>query len=346
MRATKCAAERITRRPLLLVVICTILFAVVCVPRAAASGDAPQWMHTLVGVTLPSYDEKTDAVLLYYERNVIVLSADKIKTHVREAYKILRPEGREHGTVSVSFNPSRKITSLHGWCIPAQGKDYEVKDKDAVDFAVPAEGGYLIQDTRYRILRIPAPDPGNIIGYEYEVEEQPFFLQNSWDFQNIDPVRESHYSLQLPSGWSFKVSWLAHPEIKPDEKNGNVLQWAISDVKGIRPEPDMPPLEGVAGQMIVSFFPSGGTSLKNEFASWEGMGGWYANLVSTRMEASEPIKREVNGFNGRENSNAAQDAGHRWISATRYSLCRDFAGHRWLATPFRFGCFLAPVRRL
>ena len=102
------------------------------VPRAAAS-DAPQWMHALVGVTLPSYDEKTDAVLLYSETNVTVLSVDKIRMHVREAYKILRPEGRKHGTVAVYFNPQRKITSLHGWCIPAQGKDYEVKEKDAID---------------------------------------------------------------------------------------------------------------------------------------------------------------------------------------------------------------------
>ena len=181
---------------------------------------------------------------------------------MREAYKILRPEGREHGTVDVYFNPNRKIKSLHGWCIPAQGKDYEVKDKDAIDFAAPAEGGYLIEDIKYRMLRIPAPDPGNIVGYEYEVEEQPFWLQDIWDFQGIDPVRESHYSLQLPPGWVFKASWLSHPEVKPDEGKGNVLQWAVSDVKGIRHEPDMPPLEGVAGQMVVSFFPSGGTAQK------------------------------------------------------------------------------------
>jgi uncharacterized protein DUF3857/transglutaminase superfamily protein len=262
------------------------------VPQAAAGGDAPQWMHALVGVTMPSHDEKTNAVLLYSETNVTVLSADRIKTHVREAYKILRPEGREHGTVVVYFNPNRKITNLHGWCIPAQGNDYEVKDKEAIDVAAPIEGGELISDVRYRILRIPAPDPGNIVGYEYEVEEQPFWLQNTWYFQETDPVRESHYSLQLPPEWVFKASWLAHAEVKPDEGKGNVLQWAVSDVKGIRTEPDMPPWRGVAGQMIVSFFPSG-EAQNNAFANWEGMGNWYGGLIKGRMEASEPIKQEV-----------------------------------------------------
>ena len=269
-----------------------VFCAGVMAPQAAASGDAPAWMHALVGASLPSYDEKTDAVLLYSETNVTILAVDRIRTHVREAYKILRPEGRQRGTVEVYFNPERKIASLRGWCIPAQGKDYEVKDKEAVEVAAPAEGGYLVDDTRYKILHIPAPDPGNIVGYEYEVEERPFWFQDVWSFQERDPVRESHYSLQLPQEWVFKASWLAHEEVKPDEA-GNVLQWKVVDVKGIRPEADMPPVPGLAGQMIVSFFPSGGTSQKNEFASWDGMGHWYGGLLSGRMDASDPIRQKV-----------------------------------------------------
>lgn len=295
MRKTKPLSNGLACRSAVSLPVRMLFIVTLMLARAHASNDAPQWMHALVGATLPSYDEKTNAVLLYSDTNVTVISADRIKTHVREAYKILRPEGRERGTVTVYFNPTRKITSIRGWCIPALGKDYEVRDKDSIDMAAPAEGGYLVTDTRFRILHIPAPDPGNIVGYEYEIEEQPFFLQYRWGFQQIDPVRESHYSLQLPAGWVFKSSWLSHPEIKPDERGG-VLQWAVADVKGILPEPDMPPLEGVAGQMIVSFFPSGGTALKNEFASWEGMGGWFGNLASGRMEASEGIKQKVSSL--------------------------------------------------
>ena len=106
-------------------------------PRAAASGDAPAWMHALVNVPLPAHDEKTDAILLYSETNVTVFSADKIKTQVREAYKILRPGGRQHGEVFVHFrSPGQRVTSLHGWCLPAQGKGYEVKDKDAIEISL------------------------------------------------------------------------------------------------------------------------------------------------------------------------------------------------------------------
>src|SRR5262249_38110719 len=58
-------------------------------PQSVA-GDAPSWMHALVNVPLPAHDEKTDAVLLYSETNVTVVSTEKIKTVKREAYKILR----------------------------------------------------------------------------------------------------------------------------------------------------------------------------------------------------------------------------------------------------------------
>jgi hypothetical protein len=253
-------------------------------------------MHALVNAPLPPHDEKTDAVLLYSETTVSVSPDHKIKTLVREAYKILRPTGRDHGTVAVFFNPRRKIASLHGWCIPAQGKDYEVKDKEATEVSLPKiEGSELISDVKVKLLQIPAPDPGNIVGYGYEVQEQPYVLQDSWDFQEESPVRESHYSLEIPSGWEYKATWLNYPEVKPIQAGNNQWQWVVSDVKAIRKEEDMPPVRGVAGQMILTFFPSGGPTT-DAFASWRDMGNWYQNLASGRRDASAPIKEKVNAL--------------------------------------------------
>ncbi len=270
-------------------------FAWLCLlwtPFRAAASDAPQWMHAQTSTTLPTYDDRTNAVLLYSETNVTVISTNKIKTTVREVYKILRPDGRSHGTVDVYFNPERKIKSFHGWCIPAQGKDYEVKDKDAIEVSSSADGGELVSDVKYRVLRIPAAEPGNIVGYEYEVEEQPFFLQDIWNFQEVDPVREGHYSLQLPSGWEFKTSWLNHPEVKPTEAGNNLWQWAINDVRGLRREPAMPPFRGVAGQMIITLFPPGGKAA-NGFAEWNDLGQWVNTVLAGRVEASAEVRQQV-----------------------------------------------------
>ncbi len=262
-----------------------------CVPLAFAGGD--EWMHSLVNAPLPAHDEKTDAVLLFSETNIKVDSTDRIRMQVREAYKILRPSGRDYGFAYVSFNSRSKVTSFHGWCIPAQGKDYEVKDKDGLEMSPPKiEGSELIQDVRLKALKIPAPEPGNVVGYEYEKEERPFALQSAWNFQREIPTREGRYLLQLPSGWEFKVSWLNYPEVKPTQVGDNQWQWVVSDLKAIRKEDYMPPMEGVAGRMIITFFPPGGTQ-QNSFSNWRQMGNWYLSLTSGRFDASPEIKAKV-----------------------------------------------------
>jgi hypothetical protein len=274
---------------LLCVVVC-----VMAVPRRAqAGGDAPAWMHTAASAPLPPHDEKTDALLLYSDTAVNVQSVDKIKTRVRMVYKILRPSGRDYGMAAVSFNPHRKISGLHGWCIPAQGKDYEVKDKEAVEVSLPKiAGSELISDVKEKLLQIPAPDPGSVVGYEYEEEEQPMVLQDVWMFQREIPAREQHYSLQLPPGWEYKASWINYSEIKPTPSGNNQWEWVINDVRAIRKEAEMPPIYGVAGQLVVSFFPAGGASA-NGFNSWQQMGSWYLNLTNGRRDASPQITQQV-----------------------------------------------------
>src|SRR5580692_6804601 len=137
-----------------------VLLCMALAPGAARAADAPQWMHALVNVPLPPHDERTDAVLLYYEEILNVQSNGKIKTIERRAYKILRPGGRERGTIYASYDSETRITGLRGWCIPALGKDYEVKDKDVLETSLSVLNGELASDSRLKILRIPAPDPG------------------------------------------------------------------------------------------------------------------------------------------------------------------------------------------
>ena len=275
------------------------------VPRSAA-GDAPGWMHALVNAPLPAHDEKTDAVLLYSERIVMVQSADKFKITVREAYKILRPGGREYGAVAVSYNSHSKITGLRGWCIPARGKDYEVKDKEAIEISLPKiDGSELVSDVKDKLLRIPAAEVGNIVGYEYEEELQPLVLQDVWHFQEASPVREAHYTLQLPAGWEYKATWMNYPEAKPAQ-SGNQSQWFVSDIKGIKREDSMPPWQGVAGQMIVSFFPPGGSAQNQGFQNWKQMGIWYQGLTSGRRDASPELKQKAASLTASASNPAAK----------------------------------------
>jgi hypothetical protein len=194
----------------------------------------------------------------------------------------------------VPFNsPSEKVTGFHGWCIPAQGKDYEVKDKEALEISDPkVDGSELISDVKQKLIKIPAADPGNIVGYEYAIEAEPLVLQDMWYFQGESPLREAHYSLQLPSGWEYKAAYLNHVEVKPTQTGSNQWQWTVNDEKGIREEPEMPPMHGVAGKMIVYLLPPGGAGNRG-FANWKEMGNWYQNLTTGRRDPTPEIKQKV-----------------------------------------------------
>jgi len=250
-------------------------------------------MHALVNVPLPGHDEKTNAVLLYAETILNVQPNGKIKTIDRRAYKILRPDGRGLGTLEVGFDPETRINAIHGWCIPAQGKDYEVKDKDAVETAYGGAGQEdLVTDVRIKILHIPAPDPGNIVGFEYEREDRPYVLEDEWFFQETDPVREARYTLQLPPGWEYKARFLNYPDVVPTPSGANQWQWVVTNVPAVKHEENMPPWKGVAGMMIVSFLPSGGVANRG-FRNWKEMGDWEAMLDQGRRDASSDIRQKA-----------------------------------------------------
>jgi hypothetical protein len=250
-------------------------------------------MHTAAAAPLPPHDEKTDAVTIYSEDVIIVQSERKIKSIERRVYKILRPGGRDYGVAYAEFDSNRKITSMKAWCIPAQGKDYEVKDKEALEVSLAGvEASELISDVKNRILKIPGADPGSVVGFEIEVETRPYILQDWWHFQSRIPVREARYSLQMPAGWEYKAAWMNHKEIQPTPSGANEWQWVVTDLPGIREEDNMPPWRAVAAQMIVSFLPPGGSGKKG-FENWAEMGRWEVGLVQGRRDLSLELKQKV-----------------------------------------------------
>ncbi len=59
----------------------------------------------------------------------------------------------------------------------------------------------------------------------------------------------------------------------------------------------MPPLHGVSGLLVVSFFPPGGGANKG-FQNWKEMGNWEAGLEQGRRDASPEIKQKVVSLTG------------------------------------------------
>src|SRR5215831_3086396 len=162
-------------------------FMVVAFASSAAFAGTPDWLKHAAQVQLPAYADDVDAVVLLDETTTNVSQSGEVHTVHRKALRILRPDGRNRGTVHVYFDNDTRLTYLKAWSINAAGAEFEVKEGEAVETAAFSEA--LYGDTRYKSLRIPAAEKGSVIGYEYQQRERQSVQQKLWMFQDEIPVK-------------------------------------------------------------------------------------------------------------------------------------------------------------
>jgi hypothetical protein len=253
-----------------------------------ASAAAPDWLQVAARDQLPKYPEKTVAVMLRNDQIATVKNNGEVTTVYRRAYRILRPEGRDFGVVQIFFDSETRITSVKGWSIPAAGGGYEVGEKDSVDTILFS--GNLYDDDRQKVLRIPASEPGAVIGYEYEQRRRTAILQDQWMFQQPIPVRQARFELHLPGGWETREFWANHPAAPLQPGGANQRAWELKDIPAIEQEPAMPAWQATAGRLLLSFVaPNGGSSLK----SWAEVGQWYTQLSADRRQSTPDLRQKV-----------------------------------------------------
>lgn len=270
--------------------IVTIVFLFWLTPNLCAV-SIPDWLRQLANQPLPTYKAETDGVILLDEEITTVKDNGEITLFHRMAYKILRPSGKELGLVVVPFDKETKLTYLKGWSISAKGEEYEVKEKDAIETGLLSES--LYEDTKHKILKIPASDVGAIVGYEYEQRQRPYVLQNEWHFQHALPTRKSRFSLRLPSGWEFENYWANHGPIQPQSPAAGQTTWEIDDVPEIETESSMPHWRSIAGRMVLNYFPRKLELKDKVHTSWNDVGAWSWQLVSSQRDSSPEIKQRV-----------------------------------------------------
>lgn len=266
---------------------------------AFARDVAPQWLLDAAKTPVPSYPAGTRAVVLLDSTRTDVSATGEITTRLRRAIKILGTAGRDLAYVSVAVDSGKNFNGFHAWGIDPANQQYAVSDRDAVETA--AYDGELYSDMRIKALRVPAADPGSVIGYEIIQRETPLTLQDSWHFQSEDPVVVAEYTLQLPAGWSHEEHWFNAAAPTP-LVSGNVTQWHFDNVDAIKSEADMPSWRGVAGRMEVNLVPPREQADGRSHRTWTDVSRWYAALSGPRLVATPPLQAKTaeltNGKNG------------------------------------------------
>ncbi|MGA8072085.1 MAG: DUF3857 and transglutaminase domain-containing protein [Candidatus Acidiferrales bacterium] len=271
------------------------LGALILIAFAAArlgADSVPDWVSVAARESMPPLPKDPVAVILLDEQITTVRDSGEIDSLYRRVCKILRPEGRDHyGHVIVEFDKDTKLSSLKAWTLPVNGKDYEVKEKDAMETSMFSDS--LYSDMKAKLLEIPAATPGNVVAYEYSQKRRPYILDEVWDFQETIPIRRTRFTLQLPPGWEMKTQWANHPEVQEKKTGENSYTWEMENVPAVEVEPEMPPWRVIAGRMGVKYFPTATSPAAKTSGSWKDIALWYAGLTTTSREATPEIKQKV-----------------------------------------------------
>ena len=259
----------------------------VCV-AATAFASPPDWFQRAAKEPLPAYPDTIPAVMLRNEQIVNIKNNGEITTINRIVYKILRAEGRKYGDITIYFDSETRITSLKAWSIPPTGNSYDLGEKEFAE-TIPFTDN-LYEDTKRKVLRIPASVPGAVIGYEYEQRSRPSILQDAWVFQEDVPVRQARLQMNLPPGWEYREVWANYVAVAPKSTSNNQWTWDLNEIPAVAEERGALPTLSRSGQLLLSYIRPGGAG---DFKSWSDVGTWYQGLVIDRRQATPELKQKA-----------------------------------------------------
>ena len=266
--------------------------ATLWLPAVVSADNAPDWLRAAAREPLPENTKDAVAVVLLNDQQTTVKDNGEIETRYRYAYKLLRPEARDaFGVARVDFDNETKISFFKAWTITADGRELELKEKDAFEGSVVSYE--VFSDFRAKILKFSAADPGNVVGYEYVQKHRPFVFEDDWQFQWGIPTKRARFTLQLPAGWEFSNYWANFPKQEPQSSAGNTTVWEVENIPAVELEPEMPPFRAIASRMDIKYFPRDPKMRAKTAGTWNDIGVWYANLTNASRVASPEIQQKV-----------------------------------------------------
>ena len=272
----------------------SLLFAGLCLSLfctvPAKADSAPDWFRQLAHAPLPKYPDEAEGVVVLDDETLTVKENGDMYVNHRRVLKILRPAGKELAIFYAHFDKETRLDSIHGWSIAANGQEYELKDKDAVERSPWDYAMYM--DTRIKTMKLPGAEVGSYVAFEYQQRCRPYAFSRKWYFQKDIPVKTARFTVNLPSGWEYQYRFGNWTEQKPQSIGPNSWQWEVHDIEGITEEGQMPAWSSMAGTMAVSFY-SASLPQASRIATWSDVANWANNLNASRRAATPKMQEKV-----------------------------------------------------
>ena len=243
---------------------------------------------------VPDADEypNAGAIILLDKLSYELTDEGRARYTIHQIVKINDERGvAEFGEVSIPFNATSQNIGVNiARTILPDGTEVEAAPDAYHDITPPGLAQYsLYSDVLYRIISMPALQPGAIMEYEVTIEDatgdEMSWILSGMAFQWVEPILTSKCALRVPAG--KEIRWkLYNCEIEPvitvDNEGRSTYVWISKNNPGLVPEAAMPPMEEVIPFLIYS-----------TAESWEDVYEWYKNLADPQEQAGKAIKRKT-----------------------------------------------------
>jgi len=233
------------------------------------------------------------AIVLLDKLSYEFTSTGSARYTVHQIVKICNERGiAEFGEMLTPFNVrSQNIGVNVAKAILPDGTAVEAPEEAFHDITPPGLSEYnLYSDLMYKVVSMPALQPGVILEYKVTVEDAQASTEVSWilgsmAFQWAEPVLNAKCVLRVPK--DVEIRWrLYNSQIEPVIMEGDgeslTYTWISKDNPAIHPEIAMPPLGEVVPLLMFS-----------TAESWDDVYNWYKELADPQEQADNAIRRKV-----------------------------------------------------
>jgi len=208
------------------------------------------------------------------------------------AAKILDNDGIGQAGLSEYVSSNRKVENLKGWLIRPDGSRLELDKKQVYEIDLDHAAGFY-DDARSLEASFKDVNPGDIVAYEYTVEEKDpltgYYL--SFMFQLQEPVLWTKFEIEVPAGWKLLTS---AQQIDPITyiNQANTHVWSAENLPFRPSEPHMPSWSKLSRSLRVGCYDTKFES-KRGFPDWRAVVAWERALKNVAFADSSSLTATV-----------------------------------------------------
>ena len=263
-----------------------------------------------------------DAIVLLRSQYFKVSGIGKAVLQTKEVVTVLNDEGRSAATQVIDYDDLRKLKSVSGRVLDANGKVVRKLGKEDVADISATDGQTLYDGHRIRLVHLEHDVFPYTVEIEWQIEFDGLINWPSWRPQATDVfLKHSRFEIDVPNGIEFRVyaDKLVDDRTVLNKGNRTSHVWVRQNIAPLELEEWGPPASYQMPTLLVApvHFSIEGTY--GSMDSWANFGEWYYMLSADKQTIPflerKKIEKMVSGLDTREATRLLYDY---MQSKTRY----------------------------